>query len=43
VIFNNGDVYIGHWTNNKLNGLGKMIGSDGTVKEGQWKDGDFLG
>ena len=31
-----GDFYEGQWLYDKMNGLGRMIDSDGSVYEGMW-------
>ena len=34
--------YVGQWLNAKKHGYGKVTYSDGIVKEGLWKEGDFI-
>jgi len=41
-ILSNGDVYEGDWANRAPNGRGKMI-EGGTVKEGRFENGEFVG
>lgn len=40
--WNDGGRYEGEWENDTRSGQGKMTYTDGTVKEGQWKDGEFV-
>jgi hypothetical protein len=40
--WSNGDVYEGDFFNDNFHGNGKIIVIDGTVKEGAFKDGDFV-
>ena len=37
-----GSQYEGQWLNDKKHGYGKATYANGTVKEGLWKDGDFI-
>ena len=37
-----GSQYEGQWLNDKKHGYGKATYADGTVKEGLWKEGDFI-
>ena len=37
-----GSQYEGQWLNNKKHGFGKATYANGTVKEGLWKNGDFI-
>ena len=34
----NGDKYVGEWRNDKMNGLGIMYYTNGTVYDGMWED-----
>jgi hypothetical protein len=38
-----GTRYIGEWLNDKQHGYGKAIFADGTIKEGKWENGEFIG
>jgi lysozyme len=39
----NGTIYEGYWRKGIRNGFGIWIGSDGTVRVGQWVDGHYIG
>ena len=36
--YNNGDIYMGEWKNNKIEGVGKYYFYNGTRYEGEWKN-----
>ncbi|WP_445252095.1 MULTISPECIES: hypothetical protein [unclassified Microcoleus] len=38
----NGNRFEGQWQNDKANGLGIIIYSDGTRKSGNWKNGELI-
>jgi hypothetical protein len=42
-IWNNGDKYIGYSMNNMCHGQGIATFVDGTVKDGLWENGVFIG
>lgn len=43
IIWKEGNYYIGHWKDAKLNGYGKYVSKDSCiVREGQWKDDIFI-
>ena len=42
MLFNSGSYYVGMFKDNNHDGHGKLVISDGQVKEGMWKDGNFL-
>jgi len=43
MIYDNGAKYVGGWLVGLPNGQGTFTYADGTVKEGLWKDGEFIG
>ena len=38
-----GTKYVGQWLNNAMNGQGIATFVDGTVKDGLWENGVFIG
>jgi hypothetical protein len=42
ITLDDGSIYEGETANGKPHGKGKQIWADGTVEEGQWKDGEFV-
>ena len=38
-----GDKYVGEWKGDKQDGQGTMTYADGTVEEGLWENGEFIG
>jgi hypothetical protein len=39
----NGSRYIGFWKDQKWQGRGALYGADGAIKEGEWKEGAYVG
>jgi hypothetical protein len=39
----NGSEYVGEWQNGKMHGQGTFTHNDGSIKEGLWENGEFLG
>ena len=42
-IWVDGAKYAGFWKNNKINGKGKLINTDGDIFEGEFRDDQFHG
>jgi hypothetical protein len=38
-IYYSGDVVIGHWVNGKAEGKVRVVGMDGRLLQGEWKEG----
>ncbi len=43
MIWNYGDIYEGHWMNNKRSGKGRYISRFGEVYKGEWKNDSHFG
>lgn len=41
--YKSGSYYTGYFKNDKRNGYGKAVSTNGVVKEGEWKDGEYVG
>lgn len=42
-LYENGNYYIGHWSNDKEEGHGRMIHKNGDCYTGFWRDGKYEG
>jgi hypothetical protein len=40
-IFDNGEYFIGQYSENRRNGYGKQVYTSGEIKQGQWKEDIF--